>query len=144
MQASQFPISSAFDTETMSKSADVPATPFHTPAGYFKNKRLVLQSKMVLESAWLLFQEANTLTDPLDTNTVKSLARMFKNNQMGELQKKMRIIRSKWLPNDNDCSLTLHAIKAYDSIIKCNRDIAESKILTGSINAKLSFTQANP
>jgi len=55
MQVSQFPTSSAFDTETVGKSADAPATPFTPQGDYFKNKRLVLQSKMVLESAWLLF-----------------------------------------------------------------------------------------
>lgn len=44
-----------------------------------------------------MHQEMNIHSDQVETNTVKQLKQLFKNNNVDEMQKKMKALRSKWL-----------------------------------------------
>ena len=47
---------------------------------------MVLQAKKLVECAWLMFQEVGIKCDAMiDTNSLKNLSQMSKNNQMGDL-----------------------------------------------------------
>jgi len=56
----------------------------------------------------------------------------------------MKILRSKWLENDYDATLSLEAMKIYNTVVKCNKNLPEQKMLSGKINTKLKFKYANP
>ena len=115
-----------------------------TPGQYYNNRRLLQQARGLLDNAWLMFQEMNIVTDPVETNTLKQLSILFKNNNMSDMQKKMNIIRSKWLESDFDASLSLQAMKIYNTVIKMGKDFPEQKTLTQKINQRLWHKQNNP
>jgi uncharacterized protein YfkK (UPF0435 family) len=63
---------------------------------------------------------------------------------MGELQKKMKMVRGKWLENDHDASLSIEAMKIYDIVIKHDKSLPEMMMLHGKINSKLKYKYDNP
>ena len=56
----------------------------------------------------------------------------------------MNIIRSKWLEGDADASLSLQAMKIYNTVIKMGRDFPEQKKLTEKVNERLWKKFVNP
>jgi hypothetical protein len=103
-------------------------------AKYYEKMRLSLQSHKVLESAWLLFQEMTIKHDVVDQVTLKKLKSLFRQNKLDEAQKKMRIVRPKWLAHDGDASLSLKAMQLYAEIIKTGAKTAEQNLITRHIN----------
>ena len=80
-------------------------------AGQVQKERLNLQAKNVLLTAWLIFQEMQICHDAVDSNTIKVIQNLIKNNQLNESQAKLAALRGdKWLIGDCDSSLTMMAI----------------------------------
>lgn len=56
----------------------------------------------------------------------------------------MRALRSKWLPHDNDASLSLKAMILYDEVIKTGLKTPEQNFITRHVNQQLSYELKNP
>jgi hypothetical protein len=67
----------------------------------------------------------NTMSEPVETNTIKYLTKLFKENQFEILQRKMNVLRSKFYPADNDGSLSLKGIIVYEDQARNNLKMTE-------------------
>ena len=72
--------------------------------------------------------------DPIDPVTLKKLKNLYATNKLDEAQLKMRALRSKWLPHDNDASLSLKAMDLYDEVIKTGMKTPEQNFITRHVN----------
>lgn len=54
------------------------------------------RSKRVLFDAWLLQLETNAMNEVVETNTVKQLKKLYRENNYDKVQKLMAALRSKW------------------------------------------------
>ena len=56
----------------------------------------------------------------------------------------MKILRAKWIENDHDATLSLEAMKIYDTVVKHNKSLPEMVMLHGKVNTRLKFKYDNP
>ena len=56
--------------------------------------------------------------ESVDPVTMKKLKNLYARNKYDEAQMRMKVVRSKWLPHDNDASLSLKAMELYNEVIK--------------------------
>jgi hypothetical protein len=59
---------------------------------------------------------------------------LFKEKDFSEISRKMRILRTNWLPSDGDATLSYQAINLYEKLIKSNEKIDEQKLITKNVN----------
>ena len=95
----------------------------------------------VLDDAWLLCQETQQKSDPIETNTVKHLGYLYSKSSFSELQMKMHSLRSKFLVGDEDTSLTFKAIQIYDDYIRFHLKSVEQMAVTEHVNKYLYSKQ---
>ena len=103
-------------------------------AQFYEQRRLEMQGNQVLEQAWLLFQEMTIKQESVDPITLKKLKNLYAKNRYDEVQMKMRVVRSKWLPHDNDASLSLKAMELYAEVIKTGIKTPEQNLITRHVN----------
>ena len=107
-------------------------------ASQIQKERLHLQAKQVLLTAWLISQEMQICHDAVDSNTIKVMQNLRRNNKLNESQAKLAALRGdKWLIGDQDSSLTMMAIQKYDDHFKLGIEIPEAKQISKHCNLKI-------
>ena len=76
-------------------------------AQIYEIEKISQKSREIIENAWLIYQEMNIQSDPVETNTIKMLLSMQNLKQTDQVYKYMSAIRPKWIRYDSDAVLSL-------------------------------------
>lgn len=86
---------------------------------------MVRKARKVLIRSWLLYQETSMRADPVEPNTIKQVHRLFSEKKLNDLQRRMTVLRSKWLYGDFESSLSFQAMKIYEESVKLNKRMVQ-------------------
>ena len=81
--------------------------------------------------------------DPIEPNTIKQVQRLFQEKKLNDLQRRMTVLRSKWLYGDFESSLSFQAMKVYEESVKLNKRMLQQNDITRYVNNRLCLDDQN-
>ena len=81
--------------------------------------------------------------DPIEPNTIKQVQRLFQEKKLNDLQRRMTVLRSKWLYGDFESSLSFQAMKVYEESVKLNKRMLQQNDITRYVNNSLCLDDQN-